>query len=384
MPHHSYSDLENPGSSFVKNAANAARGAVCSLYRNYKDFYHNNGIGISTPPGRMLENFWNNVCPGEPPYQPPAPPPPPFKGGQCNAIAYAVSTRSSSTLDDGSTAVRTNVFRFLYGPIGGVRFREGARSLEIFCKGAQPNLAAAQYWLHVGGGAATDRNKQTSITEITREDGQPDTCGDPPAPPLPPPVQPPSQVNTNINFSVGGNNVTMPLTIAPQLHIGGRYGFNPDLDLNFTINADADINFAGPQFTFSPNFSLKPQLNFSFGDNGVNFNFGGPNFSFTGNIDSNPALKPEEGEEIEEKNKPGLKFVKVTLTKLPDKVQYGNGGRNVYFAGWIEFLVGDSALPRTQINFEESLFEAPEYSDGYSVTFTNGARGRVTKYTLKE
>lgn len=136
----------------------------------------------------------------------------PFRGGQSAAVLYAVSTTSTSTLDDGSTAVRTNTFRFLYGPIGGVRFKEGARSLEIFCRGAQPNLAAAQYWLHVGGGAASDKNKQTSITAITREDGLPDTGGDPP--PIAPPIlsAPGNQTRQPQAFQPGTN----PVAPAPQ------------------------------------------------------------------------------------------------------------------------------------------------------------------------
>lgn len=384
MPYIPYEELESPGDDsgrgFVKGAANAVRGAVCTMYKNYQDWFHQ-GVGESyrVPPGELINQFWNDLC-DEPPYEPPPPPAPPFNGGQCPGVYYRIDL---SIFYDGQFIERAT--RWTRGPISfiGVDYPlEGAFNVVVVGKKANGSEDR-----QVFAGGSADYKPSVSNVVVTPDDGSADTCGNPPAPPAPPIAQPPPKIETNVNFDFGGNQFDMPITISPQIHVGGRYGFNPDVDLNFTVDASADFNFEGPQFNFDPQFNLNPQLNFNFASGGVNVNIGGNTYNNTLAPSLNPSLEPSEGDEVEEgeeeKDAKGLKFVKVTLTKLPDKVQYGNGSRNVYFAGWIEFLVGDSALPRTQINFEESLFEAPEYSDGYSVAFTNGAKGRVTKYTLK-
>ena len=87
-----YQELENnnnSGGGFLAQAANAAKGAVCGAYHDYKDWYHSN-IDLAAPPGALLETFWNGLCPLEPPYSPPPPSPAPFTGGQCCDKYYDV------------------------------------------------------------------------------------------------------------------------------------------------------------------------------------------------------------------------------------------------------------------------------------------------------
>lgn len=89
---------------------------------------------------------------------------------------------------------------------------------------------------------------------------------------------------------------------------------------------------------------------------------------------------PDDGGDSPSKKK--LAYVEVILTKLPDKSQFGNAGaQNVYFAGWFAFRSNTGGFhPREQINFQRSLFVAPAGCDGYTHTFTHGARGRILEY----
>lgn len=387
-----YDDLNDPsgfGRSFVKPAAQAVRGAVCGLYRNYQYWYRQGPGERFDVTGGLIESFWNNLCPEEPPYEPPLNDPP-FKGGQCVCIKYQVTLEYRMPGENSWTAVGGAVHGEIR-EIGPHKSPGGYSGIGAFCRGhAHLNCQKDHLWIDfVGFGSEVGLNAQIRNLSVVRQDAQADNCGDLPVPPLPvAPPPPPGDLKPNVTFDFGGNQFNMPLNISPQIHVGGRYGFNPDVDINFTLDADANFTFEGPQFSFNPEFNFKPKLEFKFGPEGVNVNYGGDTYNYNYNPSSDPNLKPEEGEEVEEgeeeKDKSGLKFVKVTLTKLPDKVQYGNDNRNIYFAGWIEFLVGESALPRIQVNFQESIFPVPAYSDGYSLTFTNGAKGRVTKYTLKE
>lgn len=89
---------------------------------------------------------------------------------------------------------------------------------------------------------------------------------------------------------------------------------------------------------------------------------------------------PDDGGDSTPKKR--LAYVEVALTKFPDKSQFGNRtAQNVYFAGWFAFRSGNGAFhTREQINFQRSLFIAPQGSDGYTYTLTHGAKGIVKEY----
>jgi hypothetical protein len=82
--------------------------------------------------------------------------------------------------------------------------------------------------------------------------------------------------------------------------------------------------------------------------------------------------------------KPKLAYVEVILTRLPDKMQFGNrGAESVFFAGWIAFRAPTGGYySREQINFRRSIFVVPQPSgaDGYTYTFTHGAKGTIREY----
>lgn len=89
---------------------------------------------------------------------------------------------------------------------------------------------------------------------------------------------------------------------------------------------------------------------------------------------------PDDGGDSPVKKK--LAYVEIILTKRPHKAQFGNNGaQTVYFAGWFAFRANTGGFhPREQINFQRSLFVAPTGCDGYTYTFTHGARGRILEY----
>lgn len=91
---------------------------------------------------------------------------------------------------------------------------------------------------------------------------------------------------------------------------------------------------------------------------------------------------PDDGGDSPPKKR--LAYVEVVLTKLPDKVQFGNrGAQNVYFAGWLSFRSPTGSYhERQQINFQKSIFTAPLGSDGYTYTLTHGARGTIKEYYI--
>jgi hypothetical protein len=93
---------------------------------------------------------------------------------------------------------------------------------------------------------------------------------------------------------------------------------------------------------------------------------------------------PEPPEESDEQDAPGITYLEITLTKDPNKAQFGGKGETVYFGGWVAFRYKTGGFsPREQINFRKSVFKAPEGADGYTYTLTNGAQGFARWYTEK-
>jgi len=426
MPQFTYSDLADPGnSSIVKKVGSGVQGAVCNAYHNYKDWYHQN-IDIGSPAGEILENFWDNICPGEPPYTPPPPPPGPgFSGGQCACDIYTGNVRFRYTYYGTEYSELTSFTAA--GPIAG--FGSALRpdgNTDLFVIGGDcvngqvVGTKNFGYYicvpsLHYVG---------AKFESIYKKFGGADNCGNPPAPPSPPPPAPPDVINDNITIiNNDGINVDIPISFSPQISM-------PDLN----INTQAFV--FKPDISFSPQFNINqppggstppppPSLNFDFGPDGISVTVGpggsspssNSNFilnnkldSVTNKIDTDVIVDinllkdkldsaddccPEPPDPdtqtaivcpIDDGNTyTGIKdlaSVKLDVTKLPlsSKIQFGNGSPNVLFAGWLAFTFEGQAYEREPIHFQHNLFTPPKGANGFFYCLTNGAKGRVTYY----
>ena len=426
MPQFTYSDLADPGnSSIVKKVGSGVQGAVCNTYHNYKDWYHQN-IDIGSPAGEILENFWDKICPGEPPYSPPPPPTGPgFNGGQCACIAYRGTLRNY--YKSGGVEYSDISGWNAIGPIQGITSRPPVNGVSqwvvIGSKCTNGMVTGSEDYAYYGATGGTELISGQFLT-INRVDGQPDSCGNPPSPPSPPPPSPPPIINDNITIiNNDGINVDIPISFNPQI-------FMPDLNLN------AKAFVFKPELNFSPQFNINqppggssppppPSLNFDFGPDGVSVTVGpggsspssNSNFilnnkldSVTNKIDTDVIVDinllkdkldsaddccPEPPDPdtqtaivcpIDDGNTyTGIKdlvSVKLDVTKLPlsSKIQFGNGSPNVLFAGWLAFTFEGQAYEREPIHFQHNLFSPPKGANGFFYCLTNGAKGRVTYY----
>lgn len=117
--------------------------------------------------------------------------------------------------------------------------------------------------------------------------------------------------------------------------------------------------------------------NFNNFNNIYNFNTVPPDYDDSPKVehyDTPPAPDKKE-------DKDSLLGVRITLSKMPDKAQFGNP--TVYFGGWVTFKLNDGYSPREQVNFKESYFQAPPGATGYAYTLTNGAIGSARVYSKK-
>ena len=215
---------------------------------------------------------------------------------------------------------------------------------------------------------------------ITRVDNAPDTCGSQP-PTFPPNVIPPGRGNTTTNINLPGITVPVgiayaPVTITPTLNVSPVIrvdlgGLNVQFDLG-----GVTVNF--PELP--PSSPGAPSIP---GGNGSSADCPEcpecPTTTPPQPGTEPPELPPDEGGETDA---PGITYLEVRLTTLPNKVQSGNDGENVYYAGWVSFRSATGFYyPRQPIHFERSIFVAPAGCDGFTHTFTNKARGAVRFYT---
>lgn len=173
-----------------------------------------------------------------------AAPEPPFTGGQCPGVNYRITWNwSAPGFNSGpQTADRT-------GPLG--FSRAGTGSLDCGSSGLTYNV----YTLTEGTGVnpvslAAGCGAEVNDLTVTRLDGQPDNCGDPPAP-LP---EPGDTYNFGGDITYEGDdntNITVPVTavFAPIF-----------VDVDGSLRIPVNVDVGGVEFTgnleVSPSFTL--------------------------------------------------------------------------------------------------------------------------------
>lgn len=176
---------------------------------------------------------------------------PPFLGGQCSApylVTYTYRRGNGSLVTvnnsgpwNGPVAIGPVV------PVGGGLL---AATIRNFQQSAGGFVNTNLFFSNQGN------VNSLAFTNVLRQDGQPDNCGNVPAPPIPP-RDPSDWENIPLPVTYDGPD-GQPVTITPELTIG-PLSVNP----SFQLTAPIVVNF-------SPNGSLFGDINFSTGD--IEFN----------------------------------------------------------------------------------------------------------------
>lgn len=364
----------------ITRIADNARLFACSLYRTLP------GAMVETPVSDLLKIVWDDLCVDDPSGLP-LPPTPQYQGGQCEMVQYNVSVQYTGQYQ-GNPLVDTYVLS-VWGQVGEVSFEiqpNGLLNTLLQCHGytAGGYLPALVTVQRLGYQTAGVTDIYISNVTISRPDGQPDNCGNPPAnyPSVTPPVGGYTSPSIPVVYN-DGTDFNITVNLQPPKSVDATQP--PNICLKIAIKL---VEF---ELCFPPN--ALPKLG---GDNvgdlekmlrevqdqldDLQENF--DDFTTPLLPETDPSLTPiplpgEDGGVDE--NTPNVKWVVVTLTKLPEKSQFGTP--TVFFAGWVTFSVGGDYTVREQINFQRSVFRFPPGATGYGVTFTNMSKGNVVAYT---
>ena len=318
---------------FMEDLNNGVRDGVCRILGDYDQAMRYAAqlvIGDAgpdlferSPPGRIVNAASGLFCDRNPFPTPP----PPFVGGQCPGIGYTVEIEGvgENTYYQREFYVKwrgTNAI----GPIGspsnvGVQLG-GTSALFIsveYPAGNQNGLWSAEAYevdpTMPPGFARQPNNKilSATITNIIRQDGQPDNCGNPPYPsPTPMPIP----------------DRTTPITIGDvnaQIALG-----NGIVQVNGDVTAPIRVN--------SPDFELTGIIIFNRGD--INFNFG-PTFPTFPGIDP-PAIPDGPNEPDDGKGQIIGVMVESEYEEIPGTTTYFYGANPdvvVPGVGVVSFLV---------------------------------------------
>ena len=402
--------------------------AICGLYGKSPSSF----LRVINPANGLIDNsrpVFDDLCTNVAPLPPG--PAPPYSGGQCDAISYTVVVNYQQNYClNGVPAVRSSHSQDVYwGPITSVvlvnpispscggQSLSGSASAAISCRGGATvavglvqvvNLDTSQ-----GGGSPA-----VSITSvvITRNDGQPDSCGNPPVS-YPPPSSNPSDYTKIVPYPVpGGGTINIPVTIVPTFAPSPGI-FRPEV--NVTVGG-MNVNFSVGGFTLSPTVSLPVNVNFPFGDPRTNAPTptpiaprpgpAAPPFDPTAIITRlhrieqdiidccaafHPYSPPPSANIIATSLGSGqggtfvlppLTFrvdVQITTRPTREKVQVGVLSPDVLFAGWARFSDGTTTGKRQAIDSVKTFFSPTErIANTFTYTLYTGYVATVIAFSV--
>lgn len=382
-----YATGERAG-DYLSKAVDAAANFSCSLYAAYPSSV------VSNPADTAIRGLWDSLCNNRDPGLP-NPPRPSVEGGQCEGEVYfwrANNDYYNYAEDEGFyVASHPGILSITVGaftPFPGTDPVEGNWEYTVRSNGqVVSNPGTVIYGFESGAPWLQTKPFGTF----------PDDCGDgdPYYPNSPAPPVGWDEGDTVINNN-DGSSFTLPLVYAP---------ITPTLDAAFTVDVGGvtmqfdlggvtiDLgNDGSPSFPEPSTRDDFDRLDDKLEDLIDTLPDGGDGGGDSGTNepprlpppDEDPDLTPSPRTDTDAKDESDideLMWVKIQLTKPPDKMHFGEGAPNCYFAGWFEFKAGNYCFPRQQINFIESIFLAPPGADGYAYTLTNGATGNATIYT---
>lgn len=234
-----------------------ARSAVCQAAANAQEF--NQALkeltGYNPPidgPAAVRGAFCNNPTPGPLPQAP-------YSGGQCAGVGYRIQgTHNAKAANNGNPVSG----QFSVGRIGPITSVSGE---TVDSSGFKTSYVTIT---HQGG---TDRVDSfggcefvsVSGVTVTRLDGQPDNCGNPPVPPAP---FPPAGLSPQVPAGSYLNDAGQQVNVQPTVKVRKPF-LRPDGGLSVNV----EVNVGGVVF-----------------DTDVNFNTGNININFGGNRGNKP------------------------------------------------------------------------------------------------
>jgi hypothetical protein len=276
-----------------------------------------------------------------------------FRGGQCPGVGYIVTMQGNNACPGGTTSTLSR-----NGPLGGFVIGNAPGNDCQGNPGRRPGILVDGQF--VGGSLTAIRQADAAswrVVSVTRVDGQPDNCGNPPITVTPPPP------------------VTTPL---PPIRV------RPDVNIDVTI--DVDIGPDGSiDIDFNPEFELEPDVTIDpFGGDGGGS--GGTPTAPPGDR-GNPGDDFDSGEETPEGEAPPgqvLTGVLIDAISIADFVNKTELPSATVYRGVCYVLMGGE--PGVDLQPEGStvvfpqFFEAPENSTKWRVYANVGYRLRVTPY----
>lgn len=370
----------------TEEIVDAGRKAYCNLHQNHPAWT----VARKFSDRSIILRAIDQMCEDDG-YNPPPLPEPEFTGGQCCDGSYTVGfTFTQHNADERNPRQPvTNTGVNIAGKIIGGQLRRNPSNENVAeagivaedCNGNQTFIVlfSTDQGLYTGGNAPPVNLSEPyargwhasfttlSIDGITRNDGQPDDCGNPPA--EYPPEEPPSDGDLTQIVNITNN-------------AGDSY------DYSVTVNRDGDDTINFPPVVVVNNVAMTLDIT------GINILSNNNTNKFSGG--GSGGVAEEEPKELEEDTKgkelvvdigtieedvTQLYGVIVKFASIPfnAKLSGGNGAPKIIYGGWVEFKIGANYLPRQYIDFMNSYFLAPEGATGYAVTVKVGYNATIFK-----
>lgn len=370
----------------TEEVVDAARKFYCNLHQNHPAWT----VARTFSNSSLILRAIDRMCDDGGGYTPPPLPTPDFTGGQCCDGSYDVfCTFTQWNADESSPRTPRTVATGGNGKVNRAYLRTDPNNSFVAlatveyedCNGnlILRDVASGDQGIYTGGNPPPVSTSEpfargwhadfTTITidTVTRTDGQPDNCGDPPAeyPPEPDPSD---------------NQLTGTVTITNIE--------NNSYDYDVTVNRDGNDTINFPPTIVINDVSVTMDVT------GItiisNNNTNKPSGGGSGGVAEDEPVEVEEenaGKELVveigaiEENVTQLYGVIVKFNSIPvnAKVSSGNGTPRIIYGGWVQFKIGANYLPRTYIDFENGYFLAPEGATGYAVCLKSGYNATIFK-----
>lgn len=400
------SDSENrAGYGFAKDVARQARNAACSLYDKYPAAA-TAGTIPGSPAHQWMKGFWEDMCAKAPGERPPDPESP-FNGGQCQCIPYLINfriVRGDGTSSGISTVTRT-------GPIIGFTSQDSEFGTRSFiCISTNCSTTPPSQTTSVINTAFTVDEPTLEVISITRADGLPDNCGNPPASYVPPyngtpldsekevPYEPKEPGGTGVGIGIIVPFVFIKPEVAVNVDVGGVEvkfdlgGVEFNITNKFGDGEPGSVGSEPPDLTKIEQLAREAKEAAEeskeaaegakkLGEDAANNDGDHPqNDPNKQEKETKQEDDPKEEDAIER-----LLAVQVELLSMPSnrRTQDGGDAPDVQYAGWFEWKTKGTPHPRVPIHFERNYFTAPVGADGYAYTVYNGFTARAIVITAK-
>jgi len=414
--------------SGLLNLVDYAANAICGLYGKSPSSF----LRVINPANGLIDNsrpVFDDLCSNVAPLPPG--PTQRITGGQCDNVRYSWSVnvvlQGADSFGVPATPRNQTFTGSFWGTVSDIAltsyddrtsgpFRyHGYSALSCTCRGQTtlPDSFFSQTTLV--GSSANEIQSFTSFT-ITKFDGSPDTCGNPPVS-YPPPSIDPNDYTKIVPYPVpGGGTINIPVTIVPTFAPSPGI-FRPEV--NVTVGG-MNVNFSLGGFTLSPTVSLPVNVNFPFGDPRINGPTptpiaprpgpAAPPFDPTAIITrlhrieqeiidccaaAHPYSPPPLANIIATSLGSGqggtlvlppLTFrvdVQITTRPAREKVQFGVLSPDVIFAGWARFSDGTTTGKRQPIDSVKTFFSPTErIANTFTYTLYTGYVATVIAFSV--